>query len=94
LAGSLVARFIRADWLCRYFHMFWLQAVTFIPKARPMRATFPPTLPKPSTLGAPAPEFATDRSRSAVVADRVTLADDVARAGQNVHRNAAAAIGK
>ena len=29
--------------------MFWLQARTFMPKARPMRATCPPILPNPTT---------------------------------------------
>jgi hypothetical protein len=28
---------------------FWLQAITFMPKALPIRATAPPTLPRPRT---------------------------------------------
>ena len=48
LSEQLVLRDERgADFAARSVVRFWLQAITFIPKALPIRATAPPTLPSP-----------------------------------------------
>src|SRR5271163_4038707 len=62
---------------------FWLQAITLIPKALPICATTPPTLPRPRTPSVRPGHVIAHRLLPSAVSQRRVLGDEIAGAGQD-----------
>src|SRR5467141_3890313 len=63
--------------------MFWLQAIRFIPKALPIRATCDPTFPSPRTPRVFSTEIGAHGLLPAAGSDGVALRHDMSRGGQD-----------